>query len=378
MRVVQIANGYLNNALYSKLFEALKKAGIENLIFVPVKNGVKIKSDDACIYPCFSQLDRGLYYSKQKKIIKGLENTVDLKKVDIVHAHTLFSAGYSAWKLKEKYHIPYIVAVRNTDLNVFFKRAPYLRETGIRVMREAEKVIFLSPAYQTRVIHTYVPKNIRDEIYRKSLIIPNGISDIFLKNCFKKERINKKDVKLIYVGEINQNKNLKETIKAVSILKERGYKIFLIVVGAVTDSKCKALIEEDCVEYHEKCDQEQLIEYYRKADIFVMPSHTETFGLVYAEAMSQGLPVLYTKGQGFDGYFEDGQVGYAISDKDAGDLADKIVLVLRQYNSISANCIEEVKRFDWDLIGKEYCSIYNTAVMSCKNKILCKSEGELH
>jgi len=43
-----------------------------------------------------------------------------------------------------------------------------------------------------------------------------------------------------------------------------------------------------------------------------MPSITETFGLVYAEALSQGLPVLYTRGQGFDRQFEEGEVGYAV------------------------------------------------------------------
>ena len=37
---------------------------------------------------------------------------------------------------------------------------------------------------------------------------------------------------------------------------------------------------------------------YRENDIYVMPSIIETFGLVYAEAMSQGLPVIYTRGQG--------------------------------------------------------------------------------
>lgn len=143
MKVVQIANGYLNNVLYSKLFEALEQTGVENFIFVPVRNSVKIKLENVCIYPCFSQLDRGLFFLKQKKIIKGLENMVDLKKMDIVHAHTLFSAGYSAWKLKEKYNLPYIVAVRNTDMNVFFKRVLHLRKTGIRIMQEAEKVIFI-------------------------------------------------------------------------------------------------------------------------------------------------------------------------------------------------------------------------------------------
>ena len=43
-----------------------------------------------------------------------------------------------------------------------------------------------------------------------------------------------------------------------------------------------------------------------------MPSRYETFGLVYGEAMSQGLPIIYSKGQGVDGYFKEGTVGYGV------------------------------------------------------------------
>lgn len=370
MRVVQIANDYLNSELYKKLFEAQKREGIDNVIFIPVDNRSKIKMDDVCICPCFSQLDRILYYPKQKKMIMGLENVTDLKDINIIHAHTLFSAGYTALKLKEKYNIPYVVAVRNTDANIFFDLAPHLKRIGIKVMQKADRVIFLSPAYQHTVIKKYVPSNMRGEIYKKSIVIPNGISELFLNNRPKERRAqieNIKDIKLIYVGEINQNKNLKETIAAAKILNKKGYGISITVVGDITDPKCSTLIKEDCVEYHKKCSQEQLIEYYQKSDIFVMPSHTETFGLVYAEAMSQGLPVLYTKGQGFDGYFSDGQVGYAVSDTDASDLAGKIELVVNRYCEISANCIDGCERFNWDSISKKYSNVYQ--------KIMAESTG---
>ena len=55
-----------------------------------------------------------------------------------------------------------------------------------------------------------------------------------------------------------------------------------------------------------------------------MPSFPETFGLVYVEAMSQGLPIIYTKGQGIDGYFEDGKVGYPVNTKDSNDIVKKL------------------------------------------------------
>ena len=43
-----------------------------------------------------------------------------------------------------------------------------------------------------------------------------------------------------------------------------------------------------------------------------MTSLGESFGLTYAEAMSQGVPVIYSKGQGFDGQFKEGVVGYHV------------------------------------------------------------------
>ena len=90
-----------------------------------------------------------------------------------------------------------------------------------------------------------------------------------------------------------------------------------------------------------------------------MPSHTETFGLVYAEAMSQGLPVLYTKGQGFDGHFSDGVVGYAVSDTDATNLAEKLKEVITHYDELSSNCIRMVNKFDWNAIAGQYKEIYD-------------------
>lgn len=166
------------------------------------------------------------------------------------------------------------------------------------------------------------------------------------------------NVSLIYAGEINKNKNLQLTIKAINILKEQGIKTSFYVIGEVTEPSCKKLLEAHYIQYYQKCSQEQLIEHYRSCDIFVMPSHTENFGLVYAEAMSQGLPIIYTRGQGFDGHFSEGIVGYSVSDKNPAELAEKIKLILNNYEEISSNCIIKAKEFDWDKIADVYLKMY--------------------
>ena len=89
-----------------------------------------------------------------------------------------------------------------------------------------------------------------------------------------------------------------------------------------------------------------------------MPSHTETFGLTYAEAMTQGLPVIYTRGQGFDGQFSEGTVGYSVNSCDAAELAENIVKICEHYPELSKNCVQSVQRFQWDKIVQEYLRIY--------------------
>jgi len=376
MKVLQIANDYLNTKLYVSLFNALGEIGINNVIFVPVqqnrsyrKTNDEERNDDSnlIISPCFTQVDRFVYFSKQNKLMAGIQRTVDLDNVAVTHAHTLFSAGYTAMKIKEKYRIPYIVTVRNTDVNVFFKKMSHLRGTGIEILNNASKVVFLSPSYMKKVLKEYVPAHLKNDTMQKCEVIPNGISEIFLKNMGTPHELDGNNLKLICAGEINRNKNLKETIDAARMLNAQGYHIEITAVGNVTDKTCKKWVEDPVVHHIPRCEQSKLLELYRKADLFVMPSHTETFGLVYAEAMSQGLPVLYTRGQGFDGHFDEGEVGYSVSDTNPGDIAQKIVHILDDYNRISRNCIHNVLRFDWKIIADKYSTIYR---MLCRDRAI--------
>jgi glycosyltransferase involved in cell wall biosynthesis len=91
-----------------------------------------------------------------------------------------------------------------------------------------------------------------------------------------------------------------------------------------------------------------------------MPSFAETFGLVYAEALSQGLPLIYTKGQGIDGYFRDGEVGYAVDPNDPEEIADRISMILRRYLEISNFCTAQAGQFSWERIGNIYKSLYES------------------
>lgn len=109
----------------------------------------------------------------------------------------------------------------------------------------------------------------------------------------------------------------------------------------------------------------KLMKEYSVADIFVMPSFTETFGLVYAEALSQGLPIIYTKNEGFDGFFSNGEIGKAVVAGNIGDIVNGIKYIIHNYNTIQKRITTiDFEKFNWDKISRIYLKHYQTIVQN--------------
>lgn len=363
MRVLHINCNYICTPLHQLMVEELSKLGIVNEVFAPTYDkALSVVKPDENVYvsECFKKWDRILFDYKQKKIIKAIEDHYDVSSFDLIHAYTLFTDGNVARILSEKYNVPYVVAVRNTDVNIFFEKMIHLRKRGIETLLHSNCIFFLSKAYQNSVMGQYVPLRCHKTILKKSVIIPNGIDDFWLRNLYNErdyieieQRIRKKKIKLVYVGKIDKNKNIILTCKAVELLKKEDWDINLTIVGKIVDKSVFNSVK-DYVCYIEARPKEQLIDIYRAADIFVMPSISESFGLVYAEAMSQGLPVVYTKGQGFYEQFPEGEVGYAVNSSDVYGLINAIKKISESYKLISKNAIEKVAKFNW----KDICRLY--------------------
>lgn len=362
MKVLHINCNYLGTALHQLMIEKLDAHGIENKVFAPHCSATEIivkPNDNVIASNCFKRNDKFVFHHKQKKIVRSIEENVVVDDYDVIHAYTLFTDGNAARTLSEKYGIPYVVAVRNTDMNFFFKKMVHLRGVGVKAMRKASKVFFLSEAYMNTALEKYVPKKYRDEIKAKSEIVPNGIDDFWHDNRYDGERTPEKVIRLIYAGRIDKNKNIRTTQKAMELLRKKGIESRLTVVGKVYDDAEYQLIAADPYTVCKPAvPKEKLIDEYRSGDIFVMPSYKETFGLVYAEAMSQGLPVVYTQGQGFDCQFKEGEVGYHVPSDSPEAVADAIEKICGDYAGISRRAAEGSARFNWDSIVSTYISFY--------------------
>src|SRR5690625_2946202 len=222
MKILHI-NSYFNGSrFYKNLYDKQIEKGLKINVFVPISKTICDELKYDITYTQWSknhnQYDRFIFSLKQKKIYKDITSKYDLDKYDLVHAHSLFTNGYTALKIKKKFGIPYIVAVRNTDVNLFFKRMIHLRKKGLEILENARKIIFLSESYRNIVLNKYVPDNTKNLILKKTEIIPNGIDDYWFDNQFLREKKkNNMTLKLLYVGVINKNKNILTTIEAINI-----------------------------------------------------------------------------------------------------------------------------------------------------------------
>lgn len=360
MRIISISNDYYNSKVYEKLHNSLMGSNVENYMFVPLlKEDKRAPGKNVINLNILQKNDRFLYFYKQNKILKELIKYVEHINPSILHGHFVFSSGYLCLKIKEKFNIPYLVSVQNTDINVFFKFIIPLRSLGIKILLNANTIVFISSSYRELILDRYIPRKYHAIIMDKSILIPFGIDSYWLNNKNSPKNISSKEINIITVGVINKNKNQLSVAKAVELLNYEGYKITYSVIGEIQDNSIyDKLMEFEFVTHNNHKTKENLLDSYRAADIFVLPSIHESFGLVYAEAMSQGLPIIYSRGQGFDGQFSQGIVGYSVDSTSYKDIANKIKLVIANYEVMSKNAVSNVFKFNWDMIAEEYTSIY--------------------
>ena len=134
-------------------------------------------------------------------------------------------------------------------------------------------------------------------------------------------------------------------------------------------------IEGDDIVFHglldkNKPDQEdKLREFYRKSDLFILPTRMDTIGIVFLEAASYGLPILTCRTGGVPEYVIDGEMGYCLDlDADGTAFADKAMELIDhpdKYEYISQRAVERIKlEFNWNRWGEQVADIIKG--MSCQ------------
>jgi L-malate glycosyltransferase len=372
-KVLHICSDLANQHIYTQLVSHLAKKGISQVIYAPVRSVVEakwttpeLKYIEHYLRHILHPYHRLLFRTKVRAVYKDICRVVNLTTIGVVHAHFLYSDGAVALELKKYHGIPYIVAVRNTDINFFMRYRPDLCLLRDKILREACQVVFISPAYRT-VMSNCISESLNEIVKQKTIFIPNGISSDWLKVRFDSVKQCEKQsdcpLRILYVGNFSRNKNVPGLIHAVALFsKKRATHLTLVGGDGNDDAIVRNMLISDKYEFTEYVgrvtNMAHLREIYQNHDLFAMPSFKETFGVVYIEALSQGLPIIHSRNQGVDGYFAEGTVSEAVDPADPVDIAQKIAILAERCFSIRQECVDQARRFDWSRIASTYKELY--------------------
>ena len=240
MHILHISNSYGGTEVYAQLIRALDKLGLRQTIFVPLnpnnrdRNGNYLIEftvpESTIIYSTkLKQYHRYLYSLKIATIAREIERQVDFKNIDLVHAGLFCTDGAAAFELSKIHNIPYIVAVRNTDVNFYYKKMRWRRKYFRSILESSKKIIFISHMYKKSFLELLTNK--AKGLSEKSVVIPNGVNSFYLENRVKKIKNIHSPIRVIYTGSINRGKNIMETLKGLEILTKKGYLIEFKIIG---------------------------------------------------------------------------------------------------------------------------------------------------
>lgn len=373
--ILHLCNDFAGSTVHAELYQRLEQIGARQIVYCPIRdselegnNSFEGNNSEIIYSNILKKYHRFCFHLKIKDIVRDIERRIDLSKVDCVHATTLFSDGAVALKLKQKYGIPFIVAVRNTDLNAFMKYAPHLWNVHRRVVREAEKVVFITPNIEKRFISHHTLKGLTEIVEQKAIVIPNGLNDFWHNNLSLENDETDNPFSIVYVGKFDDNKNVLRLIRAFLKLAEKYPEkpFHLDLVGGDGEQEKSVLQlvtkKSEIMHYHGKIfDKPLLMNIYRRNRVFAMPSKKETFGLVYLEAMSQGLAVLYTRGEGIDGLF-DARVGEAVNAFSEDEICVALERMLLRPDEYVKLQTSDFEKFQWKKIAQQYLDIYQKLI----------------
>lgn len=366
MNILHICNDFAYSRVHANLYREFDKIGFQQIIFHPLRLAENKGKNE---FP-FVTLGSSVVYSKILKphhkllfeskclyLYKDLLSKVDTRSIDFSMATTLFSDGYLSYKLFRDFGIPYSVAVRSTDVQVFFKYRPDLIPLGSRVLKHAQKVIFISDSIKKGMerssLFSFFNKG---DLLQDAITLANGIDDFWLDNLY---RSTDRDFnKALYIGTFETRKNVNRLLDAMTTVRNRYKNLKLVIVGGGKDESTiqERIADLEWVDFRGRVtDKEQLKEIFRECGYFVMPSYRETFGLVYIEALSQGVPILFSNGQGIDGVFHE-KIGTSVNPYNTLSIVNGLEQLIQNREGYLQEIESlEMSRFRWSEIAHIYC-----------------------
>lgn len=197
-------------------------------------------------------------------------------------------------------------------------------------------------------------------------VIPQGIDESFFSlNCSKDSQM------VLSVGAIGERKGHLLTLKAFELAEEKGMDARLVIAGTIADKQYLERLQNAIAQSKSKAQislftdlsDEALKRLYEKAHLFVLHSEEESQGIVFAEAMATGLPVVATQVGGIPWVVRDGRNGLLSEYGDVDTFADnirKLMLDASLWQSMSDASSEAAESYHWYIIKDRIIELYRS------------------
>ena len=258
---------------------------------------------------------RGLMFKINAK--KALEKLLKEVDIDIIHGHYLFPAGAAAVEVGSKHKIKTYVTAHGSDMFEMYKKQSFMRPFIKKVLKKADVVFAVSNALKHEILATGV-----EDIESKTRLYWNSVDIKKFSSDNKNLLENHSKQIVLFVGNIIKRKNVNLIIEAK---KQSNEDYELVIVG---DGPLKKDLEEkvrnenipDVTFLGSRSDVENIIP---GCEVLVLPSFSESFGLVLIEALACGKPVIGSNVGGISEIITD-DVGLLIDPNDSATLSDAI------------------------------------------------------
>ncbi|MBN1304150.1 MAG: glycosyltransferase [Anaerolineales bacterium] len=305
---------------------------------------------------------------------------------DIIHSHYWMS-GLAAGALGDLWETP-IVHMFHTlgEMKNRVARSDHEREGAYRldgerrVIERADCLIAATLAEQVQLEWLYKADP------KKMIIIPPGVDTCHFYPIDPDEAkeyvgVRKDEHTVLFVGRIEPLKGIDTLIRAVSSLRANCYtrQVNLIIIGGDPDVSREEMNEE-MVRLQKLCDelcmgrmvvflgkrsQDTLPYYYSAADVMVVPSHYESFGMVALEAMACGTPVIASQVGGLAYLVQDGITGYHVPDGSPDELCERLSLLIGDQElrkQMGMQAAEYASDYSWKNIAGRIEEVYQGLV----------------